>query len=38
MHLGNLSRMALVAAVIAVTARLEAGDDPVVVIETSMGK
>jgi cyclophilin family peptidyl-prolyl cis-trans isomerase len=29
--------MALVAAVIAVTARLEPGDDPAVVIETSMG-
>jgi cyclophilin family peptidyl-prolyl cis-trans isomerase len=37
MRLGNLSRMALAAAVIALTARLEAGDNPVVVIETSMG-
>ncbi len=37
MHLGNLSRMALAAALVAVTARLEASDDPVVVIETSMG-
>lgn len=37
MHFGNLSRMALAAALIAVTARLEAGDNPAVVIETSMG-
>lgn len=37
MRLGNLSRMALAAALISLSARLEAGGNPVVVIETSMG-
>ncbi len=37
MRLGNLSRMALAAALVSLAAGLEGADNPMVVIETSMG-